>query len=276
MEPSSSFVARHSNISSIEILTLGNMADITNADREKARILINGIFNNELGDDNIDEGLTIYDVERDYYDFEQTRSLARDFNDGKMPALQIGEYKVPFSTSVAMSGASFPFAWYYQSPRRILREYFFRSPDAVMVDHEEATKTFRTLAGDFLAARIASLRDRNEFTNESGLSLFRRWRRPKKKGGNGFNGGDNPPGGRISISKCMFTVSSNSAGLNVLWSGAYYIVRNSFGSPTTPVHAPLPSGNYVFGVDGGAYTNPQWDPTIIALPGPTTNHHLHY
>ena len=54
------------------------------------------------------------------------------------------------------------------------------------------------------------------------------------------------------VTGCQFTVNTNTSGLRVFWSGAYYIVPSFFGAPTTPAFGTLQSGTYVFGVDGGA------------------------
>ena len=73
---------------------------------------------------------------------------------------------------------------------------------------------------------------------------------------------------------CNFTVTTNSSGLRVLWSGAYRISGNYFSHPTTPTASVLQSGSYIFGVDGGAYgTNAQWDKkAVVTLPGRPSMH----
>ena len=81
----------------------------------------------------------------------------------------------------------------------------------------------------------------------------------------------------MSTPGCNFTVSTNSTGLRVFWSGAYRVSPNYFNHPTTPTVSVLQSGTYVFGVDGGAYGNQiQWDlNAVVTLPG-NPNVHLNY
>jgi hypothetical protein len=84
-----------------------------------------------------------------------------------------------------------------------------------------------------------------------------------------------PPqlGGQPSaISSCLFEVSTNSPGLQVLWTPAYAHANNYFGSPTTPVRAPLQAGSYRFGIIGGAYVTPQWALPVHTLPGVPSAH----
>jgi hypothetical protein len=75
---------------------------------------------------------------------------------------------------------------------------------------------------------------------------------------------------------CQFSVTTNSHGLRVVYSGAYRRSKGAFGAPTTPVRGALQSGDYQFGVDGGPYgQRGRWDNAIVTLPGPATVH-LHF
>src|SRR3546814_13319664 len=55
----------------------------------------------------------------------------------------------------------------------------------------------------------------------------------------------------IQTPGCNFTVTTNSPGLRVFWSGAYWISPRYFGHPTSPTLSVLQSGTYIFGVAGG-------------------------
>ncbi len=127
------------------------------------------------------------------------------------------------------------------------------------MSREEARETFIRRATDFLARRIAfvrALRDqRGPQTLWLGLS-FLRFRQLTR-------------GPQITTPGCTFTVSSNSSGLRVFWSGAYYVKPHYFNHPTSPTSSVLQSGTYIFGVDGGAYgSNIQWDlNAVVSLPG---------
>ncbi len=85
-----------------------------------------------------------------------------------------------------------------------------------------------------------------------------------------------PPFGGQTLSTigCLFTVTSNTPGLNVHWSGAYYKSKKYFGGPTTPVTSALQAGKYIFAVDGGPYVTDQWDNSPVTIPGtyPPTKH----
>jgi hypothetical protein len=71
----------------------------------------------------------------------------------------------------------------------------------------------------------------------------------------------------------MFEVSTNSAGLRVHYSPAFFInSRTVFGLPSTPVQARLQPGRYVFGAyppDCGYWSNEEYD-----VPGTTSKAHL--
>lgn len=141
------------------------------------------------------------------------------------------------------------------------------------ISPDEALKSFRKHAVDFLATRIAAVRNLRE----------------EKEGGE-MNWGADPTlnlmqttGGReIATPGCYFRVSTRTPGLRVFWSGAYYLSPNYFNSPTSPVASILQAGRYLFGVDGGAYSKScnstciQWDTNaVVSLPG-NSSVHLNY
>jgi hypothetical protein len=82
-------------------------------------------------------------------------------------------------------------------------------------------------------------------------------------------------GGRTAVPGCNFHVTSQSSGLRVYWSPAYYITPNYFGAPTSPATSVMQAGSYVFGVDGAAYATVQWDNAVCTLPG-RNSIHLNY
>jgi hypothetical protein len=139
-------------------------------------------------------------------------------------------------------------------------------PGYTTIDRGEATASFARRAMDFLAGRVAAVRNwrnggyQRPWPGATVLNL-----RPLMTA---------PP---APVPGCHFTVSTLSNGLRVFWSGAYFISPNNFNSPTTPTTSVLQTGNYIFGVDGGAYGNTiQWDQNlVVSLPG-TPYAHLNF
>jgi hypothetical protein len=129
-----------------------------------------------------------------------------------------------------------------------------------------ARDSFVLLATEFLATRLASLHPSDGYRpgfGDAGDEPVLELSRP----------GGGPP---IRTPGCTFVVTTNSFGLRVHWSGAYYIAPNYFNSPTSPVSRILQSGTYIFGVDGGTYPTIQWDTNaIVSLPG-SPSIHLNY
>ncbi len=79
-----------------------------------------------------------------------------------------------------------------------------------------------------------------------------------------------------AVPGCTFVVTTNSPGLRVFWSGAYFLTSNYFSAPTSPACSTLQSGTYLFGVDGGAYRTVTWDTAAqVSLPG-TPSVHLNF
>jgi hypothetical protein len=129
----------------------------------------------------------------------------------------------------------------------------------------------------FLATRLDDLANEDKDVQKSFLNLPRRWPGSKTKtAAMGSTGGGGR--GKIPVNSCLFTVTTKTPGLTVYWSGAYYIsTANVFGGLSTPTHAPLTSGNYIFGADGLQYGNTvQWNHRVVSLPGTATSHQLKY
>ena len=145
---------------------------------------------------------------------------------------------------------------------RLLRWYETEEPITwfTKISHSEARDAFTRRAINFLATRITAV-----------ISLHKGEAREREKWGrvSTLNLLQTVGGVQVTTPGCHFTVSTNSIGLRVFWSGAYYISPNYFSQPTTPVTSVLQAGTYIFGVDGGAYRNIiQWDTNaVVSLPG---------
>jgi hypothetical protein len=142
-----------------------------------------------------------------------------------------------------------------------------RPQEYIFVDVDSARRSYMSLATAFLATRIASQRHFNALGPGDGMNGDEATMLLPRT----FGGHPAPTPG------CLFSVSTNSPGLRVHWSGAFRINPNYFSSPTSPVTSVLQSGTFVFGVDGGAYGNSiNWDTTaIVSLPG-SPQLHLNY
>lgn len=144
-----------------------------------------------------------------------------------------------------------------------LYEEFKADVPAVKIADDTVPVSLQTVLGQserwpLLAIRIASVR---EFRSNAARPA---WHRPSMLTLRQFIRGP-----QIGTPGCHFTVSTNSSGLRVFWSGAYYVTPNNFNHPTTPTSSVLQSGTFIFGVDGGAYGNSvQWDLNlVVTLPG---------
>lgn len=210
-------------------------------------------------------GLVISDLENDLHEFRAELALLDDIG-APFPALRVDDGDlVPMSVAAALGSArdyssaswwSFRFAAPWDL-RESLTELQFRT-SYEEIGTREARRTVFARARDFLAARIAASEDSTWL--KSPLRLARRR-------------GEQP----VTTPGCTFTVTTNSPGLWVFWSGAYFIAANYFGHPTTPTIGVLQAGRYVFGVDGGAYGSAvQWDGNaLVTLPG-APQVHLNY
>ena len=253
------------------------MAEYTRQDAEYARRVIDRLMSNESEGLDLRPDLAISDVETDVSAFQTELDFLSEIG-ADVPALVIGDTKVPVSLGLAMTGrADQPFSvppfflksrrW-RQSPFLYDWAYdFFRSlrdkrplEGFAMIDRDEARTTFITRATDFVATRFNAVRRFRDDGHNSpwrgqGTSMLNMWQRLG--------------GARVGTPGCNFTVSTNSNGLRVFWSGAYYVSPNNFNHPTSPTSSVLQSGTYVFGVDGGAYGSViQWDSSaVVSLPG---------
>ncbi len=254
------------------------MTAFSEDDIRYARRIVDRLLSGEDRGLEIDDDVSIYDLQKDVADFSTDLELLEYIGEA-VPAMRInGEYLVPISLSVIgwpnWTGFSdvpiFKGRFWRHNPYFIDMAYeFFRSlrkshyskENIEHLNRDEARSTFSERASEFLATRIAAVRifrnQEPENTNTSALNIL------QKAGGT-----------RVSTPGCNFSISTNSQGLRVFWSGAYRISSNYFSHPTTPTTSVLQSGTYVFGVDGGAYGNAiQWDNTaVVSLPGSPSAH----
>lgn len=246
------------------------MVEFTQADARRAARIVEGLLGEARDGFDLQEGLSIVDVQRDADQFNTDFRILSDIG-ADFPAIRVGDAGlVPFSLPL-IAGPLFrggdPYWLGYPPFRYLLDEIYHRAfrtgeafPGLERMPREQARSTFISRATDFLANRIAA-------TN--------RGRRPKDAlEGPVLNISQRVGGPRTNVYGCAFSVSTNSAGLRVFWSGAYYITANYFGHPTTPATSVLQSGIYIFGVDGGAYGNGvQWDTSAVCtLPGKPSVH----
>ena len=246
------------------------MVEYSHEDAEYAANILQRLANHEAEGLELERGVVVSDVESDVNTFSDDLSLLQQL-DAKVPALRIGDESVPVSLRLVIRRfAGWPLlphveywrGWYppfYEYVYDILRRSGERGFDGFqLINPEEARATFITRATHFLATRIAAVR--SFWGGDHGQT----WHRPSL-----LNLPQLLRGQQVVAPGCHFTVSSNSSGLRVFWSGAYYVTPNFFNHPTSPTSSVLQSGTYIFGVDGGAYgNNIQWDlNSVISLPG---------
>ena len=229
----------------------------------------------ELSDD-----VVISDLESDAYDFIRDLDILSDLDYG-VPAMRLdgdedtGSELVPVSLELVLPSYPFSNGLGQRHPFRmgtmLYREIYYWLRDIIrelkenddnnleFISIENARSTFKKRATDFLATRIAAVRNAGGNNNGNGsfLNLF------KRAGGGGSI---------VTTSGCLFSVTTNTPGLRVSWSAAYRISPNYFAHPTTPATGVLQSGKYIFAVDGGAYTNMAWDKVPATLPGKPSIH----
>lgn len=241
--------------------------------QEDARSIVERLLGPEQAQIELEDDLVISDLEADAMEF--TAEL--DFMDRigeDIPAVRLAdEGLVPVSLTAIFGPlwSSPPYRRFYEYEDeyyfwwRWIRDWLKKSGSfhgLVTMPGEMARSTFLRRATDFLAIRIATIRDfrRREQDREDAFSLLNLPQRAR--------------GPRVLTPGCNFTVSTNSAGLRVFWSGAYWISPNYFSHPTTPAVGVLQSGTYVFGVDGSAYGDQiQWDfNAVVTLPGNSRVH----
>ena len=252
------------------------MAEFSSDDSEYAANLVSRLINREGEGLKLEGDLVLSDVESDANKFTEELSLLEDL-DANVPALRVDDERVPMSLSLALGGTPdggflpigftvggrlqrhhpFFFEFFHDYLRPLLRGEH-RIAGFELMDRSEARMAFVRHATDFVATRIAGVRAfrRSEGNRTSYRSSMLNLRQILR-------------GPQVSTPGCTFTVSANSAGLRVFWSGAYYVTPNRFNHPTSPTTSVLQSGTYIFGVDGGAYgSNIQWDlNAVVSLPG---------
>ena len=236
-------------------------------------------------------GLSVHDIELHAGQFHSEAILLDTLGCDGFPAVELGHGRpVPVSLPVALPG------WFDSSPafwpgatagdrRLLLRRYFalprfivkrlldqlYELTDLVPLPRRESEQAFVECAAESLSHRIATAVGVDGEPPDGSTPTG--------------TGGDPPHASTIisippthsspaaRVNGCQFTVNTNTSGLRVFWSGAYYITSHFFGAPTTPAVGTLQSGTYIFGVDGGAYTNIQWDRTAVcSLPGQPSVH----
>lgn len=250
--------------------------DGSEEEAERTRVdagrIVDGMFGSRGLDVVEDEVLVLSDVDEDVSRYTEQLQLldylglpapvvrvAGDSDDFIPLALGlVGLPAGPFGTVAA--------AWWYDSDRNIsgvLNVGYDQARSDIegftTVPVQAARSKFRDLLTGFVGVRLAAVRNhqrsRSAWPNVSSLRLARRSGKPSTV----------TPG-------CSFVVSTNSAGLRVHWSGAYWLSPNYFSAPTSPATSTLQSGAYRFGVDGGAYRRITWDQTVVTLPGSPTLH----
>jgi hypothetical protein len=252
------------------------MAEYSPDDAKYAANIVARLTNREAEGLDLEQDVVVSDVESDANAFSDDLSLLQEF-DARAPAVRIAGEMVPVSLGFAIgrserSSQFPPFGYMGRRPWRghpFFHEFMYEFLRPILrnergidgftsMDREEARVTFVARATDFVATRIAAVRrfrnqDRDQTWQRSSPLNLRQLLR----------------GRQVTTPGCHFTVSANSDGLRVFWSGAYYVTPNNFNHPTSPTSSVLQSGTYIFGVDGGAYgNNIEWDLNcVVSLPG---------
>ena len=253
------------------------MPDYSEEDSQYARRIVESLLDDEGDSVELEGTLVISDLEADASEFSADLKFLKRI-DADVPAIRVADNElVPIALHI-VDGANMHFPSFsslvlgriHPAFEKLARDYFRllykrkgRYGDIESMPREKARSTFLTRATEFLATRRAAVRkpesDQPSKSSppKSILKVLQRVRGP-----------------RVPTPGCNFTVSSDTSGLRVLWSGAYRISPNYFGHPTTPTMSVLQSGIYVFGVDGGAYGNViQWDKNaVVSLPGKSSTH----
>lgn len=237
----------------------------------EASRIVERLLDDAFGSLDIDEHLVIADLEADAREFTSELEFLSEV-DADVPAAQVEDRLVPVALSIALGSTWPPLMEGWSLRYRPLRhnpmfyewarELRYRLEGVGIpyrIPRGEARSIFHKGATEFLTTRMAATRGHRDgnWSTDYTLSL------PQRIGGQ-----------HISTPGCNFTVSTNSIGLRVFWSGAYRISSRYFSHPTTPTTSVLQSGRYVFGVDGGAYGNViQWDQNaVVTLPGQSQVH----
>ncbi|MDH2131780.1 hypothetical protein N5J77_11655 [Sphingobium yanoikuyae] len=239
------------------------MAEFNEEDAKEASQIVEGLLEGGFRTPRAAEGISIVDVEAHAREFNEDLSVLERIGEsvpclpladvGPVP-LSLGEFafRLPFDRLSRPFPRDFIYDRFAYRMRRLREErdeIVFQSPS-------EARSTFLRNAANFLANRIASVRQWREHRADAGMHAT-------------LSMAQYLGGARMTVPGCAFEVTTDTDHLNVYWSGAYYIVSNYFGHPTSPAKGTLQSGTYVFGVKGGAYGSAvQWDTaSVVTLPG---------
>jgi hypothetical protein len=251
---------------------------VSNDDFVSAEFLVESFFAERPDGVELEPELVVSDIEADAYELEAELELLEKVG-VDVPALPLGDVAVPVALR-AIAGASWPgdplerplapgqrqFDPGTAASLRLLIERGELTTEYGTMSRREARFTFFWGARQSLARRIAAVRRlaRGDILQWQGFAPLTM---PQRAGGPA-----------VSTAGCTVGVSTNSSGLRVFWSGAYFIVPTYFGAPTTPASGVLLSGTYVFGVDGGSYGKDiQWDKNaVLKLPGSMPYVHLNY
>jgi hypothetical protein len=244
------------------------MAEYSTDDASRAEAITLQLFQPERPEFELEESLSIADVEQDTLDFRDQMETIEAVGQRVPAARADDDDLVPIDIrSLAPSmnmryydryDPYWPEGAYYR-----LRDFYERRyPNIPTMAPEEARSAYRFRLVDFLATRIAGVRGLREGNADGAQAVLLQL--PQRLGGQS-----------VPTSGCTFVVSTNSSGLNVVWSGYYWRSPVNFGGPTTPCQSVLQSGTYAFGVTGGAYKGEQWYRPKVKLPG-RPSLHLNY
>lgn len=247
------------------------MAEFNEKDFQEASGIVEGLLGEGFSTRRVAEGVSIIDLETHSREFNNDLLLLERI-DESVPCLSLADVG-PVPVSLGEIASRLP---YDRLSRPFLRDFPYdrlayrmrrlreERDEIVFQSPSQARSTFLSNAVNFLANRIASVRQWREHSADAGMRAT-------------LNMAQYRGGARITVPGCAFEVTTDTDHLNVYWSGAYYIVSNYFGHPTSPAKGTLQSGTYVFGVKGGAYgSTVQWDTaSVVTLPG-QPNVHLQY
>lgn len=260
------------------------MTTTPNEEEFYARTIVEGFLSREEFNAELPRGVSVADVEADAEDFAADLEVLA-LTGAPIPAMRIQAYGerdmglVPVALSTLL-GETYTRAWPYRDWRQ--REYPYSprfafdvaiATESAMnqavgqyesISEDRARETFIDRAANFLATRFRAVMETGDREYPAWPAFSMLTLRQRKRGV------------LVQAPGCTFTVSTNSSGLRVHWSGAYRISWNYFSQPTSPISAPLQAGTYVFGVDGGAFGNAiQPDSAVVSLPG-APSVHLNY
>jgi hypothetical protein len=243
------------------------MPNYSRNDFERAAYTVERLFRGQPVELEGDRDMVVSDIEENTREFLVEMDFLDRFKIG-IPVCLIDKDKVPISLAVCLNIFSrVPYRFQFEQPAAfwppdalasLLRDAFQKPLPMGMdvTNRERAQDAFMRRAAESLATRSAAVR--KFWINEK-----RSWHEPSLLNIRQWLGGP-----QISTPGCAVTVTTNSRGLRVFWSGAHYVTSNYFNSPTTPTSSVLQSGTYIFGVDGGAYgSHIQWDfHAVLSLP----------